>query len=373
MTKIGILGGGQLGKMFIQEGLNYNLTFHVLDPDPNCSCSAICHSFTQGDFRDEAAVLEFGKDLDLITIEIEHVNTLALKKLRDSGVSVFPQPEVIELIQDKGLQKQFYSENKIPTIDYRLINSKAELEKNADFLPVMQKLRKGGYDGKGVQPLRSATDFDKAFDAPSVLEKLEEPEMEISVLVARNVKGEKSVFPPVELVFNPEANLVELLFSPARIPAELTDKATQIATLVADKINIAGLLAVEMFVIKGEIYVNEIAPRPHNSGHQTIEGNYTSQYHQHLRAIMDWPLGSVENKGYSAMINLLGDKGHEGTAKIQGLEGILSTPGAYLHWYGKSDTRPFRKMGHVTVNGTDADKVLSTARELLSKVKIISS
>jgi len=373
MIKIGIVGGGQLGRMFIQNGLNYGLEFHVLDPDPDAPCNAIAHRFVCADRNDEQAVYEMGRQCDVVTIEIENVSIAALKRLEKEGVKVFPQPAVLEMIRDKGLQKQFYLDNGLPTADFALVKDREEIRTHLSLLPVMQKLRIGGYDGKGVQPLRSPGDIASAFDAPSVLEAWVENEMELAVLVARNARGEVKSFPVVELVFNPEANLVDYLVSPARIDARVETEARSLAGQLINRLDMVGLLAVEMFLTRdGKVLVNEIAPRPHNSGHHTIEACYTSQYDQHLRAILDWPLGDTDLRSAAAMINLLGEKGHEGKVKYQGLEEAIREQGVYPHLYGKAVTKPFRKMGHVTVLGETTDHALEKAKRTNAQVRVIT-
>jgi 5-(carboxyamino)imidazole ribonucleotide synthase len=364
--KLAILGGGQLGKMLIQEAVNWNTQIHVLDPDKDAPCKHLAASFTCGSLQDFDTVVSFAKDSDVVTIEIEHVNVDALEHLEKQGKNVYPQPALLRMIQDKGLQKQFYRKNNIPTADYVLVENKHEVTSHVAAFPFMQKLRKGGYDGKGVTPLRNENDLEKAFDAPSVLEKFVDFQKEISVIVARNASGEIKSFPVVDMDFNPEANLVEFLFSPADISPDVEMKAQHIAQEVARHLEIVGVLAVEMFVTKdNQVLVNEIAPRPHNSGHQTIEGNYTSQYEQHLRAIFNLPLGSTDIIQPSVMINLLGEKGFEGEAVYEGMEHCLNMEGVYIHLYGKKITKPFRKMGHVTVLNKD----LNVARKLANEVK----
>tara|TARA_R110002050_G_scaffold290260_2_gene443818 strand:+ start:2969 stop:4114 length:1146 start_codon:yes stop_codon:yes gene_type:complete len=371
--KLGILGGGQLGRMFIQEAINYNLDVHVIDPDPNAPCKDISTSFTNGSIQDFDSVYEFGKDKDVITIEIEHVNADALQKLEDEGVKVFPQPKILKMIQDKGLQKQFYATHGIPTSDFHLINSKEEIARYRNEFPFMQKMRKGGYDGKGVTPLRNDADVDKAFDAPSLLEKLIDFDKEISVIVARNEDGEIKSYPVVELEFNPEANLVDFLFAPANLAAGVEDNARKIAEDLVDKTGIVGLLAVEMFVTKtNEVLVNEIAPRTHNSGHQSIEGNVFSQFEQHLRSVLNLPLGETRMTEPSVMVNLLGEKGYDGEAIYQGMEDVLALPGVHVHLYGKKFTRSFRKMGHVTVTAKTLKEAHEIAVEVKSKLKVIA-
>lgn len=273
---VGILGGGQLGRMFIQEALNFDVYVHILDPNNQAPCAAIAHSFIKGDLKDFDTVYTFGKDKDVVTIEIEHVNVDALEQLEKDGVQVYPQPAVIRLIQDKGLQKEFYQKHAIPTAPFRLIESEKVLNEHASFLPFVQKVRTGGYDGRGVQAMRNESDFDKKLTGPSLLEQFVDFEKELSVIVARNKKGETVAYPVVELAFNPVANLVEFLFAPADVSKEIEEKATQIALDIIDKMDMVGLLAVELFLTKdGNVLVNEVAPRPHNSGHQTIEANYT--------------------------------------------------------------------------------------------------
>ncbi len=370
--KLGILGGGQLGRMLIQESINYDIHIEILDPDKNAPCKDICAQFINGNLQDFDTVYNFGKNMDVVTIEIEHVNVEALHKLKAEGVTVYPQPEVLEIIQDKGLQKDFFTKNNIATAPYVLIKDKNEIEQHLDKMPFMQKLRKGGYDGRGVTPIKSDKDIETAFDAPSVLENFIDFEKEISVIVGRNPQGEISCFPVVELVFNPEANLVEYLFSPAVISTEVEQKALQLANKIAKDLNIVGIMAVEMFVDKsGEVFVNEIAPRPHNSGHHTIEANETSQYLQHLKAILGLPLGSTESNCHAAMINLLGEKGYEGEVYYKGLEETLQK-GVFPHIYGKKITKPFRKMGHITVVGKDADTVKSQVNHIKNNLKVIS-
>lgn len=283
--RLGILGGGQLGRMMIQEAINYNVNVHVLDPDKNAPCRKLCDYFECGSLSDFETVYNFGKDLDMITIEIEKVNVDALEKLEDEGVLVYPQSRVIRLIQDKGLQKQFFKQNDIPTAAFQLISTKENLYETALELPFIQKLRKDGYDGKGVKRINTREDIDKAFTEPSLVEELIDFEKEIAVIVARNDKGDIAAFPMVEMEFNETANLVEFLISPSTLPFEIHTRAEEIAKKIAEDLQIVGVLAVEMFLTKeGEILVNELAPRPHNSGHQTIEGNVTSQFAQHLRA-----------------------------------------------------------------------------------------
>ncbi len=371
--KLGILGGGQLGRMLIQQAINYNVTSLVLDPDPDAPCKHIANYFENGSITDFDTVYNFGKKADIITIEIEKVNIDALEQLEKEGKKVFPQSRVIRLIQDKGVQKQFFKENDIPTSPFQIVNTKEDMENSQFQFPYILKLRKDGYDGKGVMKINSAADLDKAFDAPCIIEKLVDFEKEVAVIVARNANGDMKTFPMVEMEFNPEANLVEFLISPSTFGETLQQRAENIAKNIASAMNITGILAVEMFVCKdGELLVNEVAPRPHNSGHQTIEGNYVSQFEQHLRAIYNLPLGDTSSITNAIMINLLGEKGYEGVAKYENLEKILAIDGVYVHLYGKKYTKPFRKMGHATIVDIDREKAIEKARYVQKTLRVIA-
>jgi len=370
--KLGILGGGQLGRMLIQAGIDFNIPFTILDPDASAPCSTLAE-FHHGKLTDFDTVMKFGSACDIVTIEIEHVNTKALKALVEQGKKVFPQPEVIELIQDKRTQKIFYRECGIPTADFILIENASDVKRHQNFLPAVNKLGREGYDGRGVQILRSASDLEKAFDAPGLLEKLIDFEKEISVIVARNQRGEIKTFPAVEMVFHPVQNLVEYLFAPAAISKKTSDEADAIARDIIQKLDMVGLLAVEMFVTKdGNVLVNEIAPRPHNSGHQTIEANITSQYEQHLRAILNLPLGDTRSILPSAMVNLLGEPEHTGVARYAGFEEVIKVPGVHVHLYGKKFTKPFRKMGHVTIVDESIERLKEKANFVKATLKVIS-
>lgn len=344
----------------------------MMDPDPSAPCAKIAHSFVEGDLLDFDAVMGFGRDMDIITIEIEAVNTRALRELQQMGKKVYPQPEVIELIQDKRRQKTFYKANRIPTADFILTENKAEVADHLAFLPAVNKLGRGGYDGRGVQVLRNSQDLSKAFDEPSLLEKLIDFQKELSVIVARNASGEVKCFPLVELAFHPEANLVEFLFAPAEVSEDIQERAKALAMDVITRLDMVGLLAVEMFLTReGEILINEIAPRTHNSGHHTIEANITSQFEQHLRAILNLPLGATDLIKPAAMVNVLGEDGFSGPARYEGLDELMAMSGIHLHLYGKKLTKPFRKMGHITITGQntlDLKKKAIQVKEIL-KVK----
>ena len=372
-TKLGILGGGQLGRMLIQEAVNFNIHISVLDPAVNAPCADLANNFVVGNFNDYQTVLDFGKTVDVLTIEIEHVNIEALEELERLGKKVFPTPQALRTIQDKGLQKQFYKAHDIPTAPFHLIDNAEDALLFKEKGPFMQKLRKGGYDGKGVTPLRTEAEFNGAFNAPSVLEEFVPFVKELAVIVARNESGEINTFPLVEMEFNPEANLVEFIFSPANVSIDIENNAKKIASDIANKLEHVGLLAIELFLTEdGNVLVNEIAPRPHNSGHHTIEACFVSQYGMHLRAILNMPLGSTGLRTPAVMINLLGEKGFEGKARYENIEEVLHTEGAYIHLYGKEDTKPFRKMGHITVCNTNLEEAKATARKFLKEVKVVS-
>lgn len=370
--RLGVLGGGQLGRMLIQSGVDLNINFSILDPDSDAPCRSLAE-FTCGKLTDFTTVIEFGQKCDLITIEIENVNTEALRQLEAEGKKVFPQPNVIELIQDKCKQKKFYRDNGIPTAEFILVKDKEEVRKNKSFLPAVNKLGREGYDGRGVQLLRTEKDIDKAFDAPGLLEKLIDFEKEIAIIVARNEAGQIVTYTAVEMVFHPEANLVEYLFAPAQLKRSVAEEADAIARKVITELRMVGLLAVEMFVTKeGIVLVNEIAPRPHNSGHQTIEANVTSQYEQHLRAILNLPLGDTSIVMKSAMVNILGEPNYTGLARYEGLNDVLKLAGAHVHLYGKKLTKPFRKMGHVTIVDNDMESLKKKAKFVKDHLKVIA-
>jgi len=371
-AKIGVLGGGQLGRMLLQAAIDWNVHLHFLDPDPNAPCAKIGHSFTVGSLTDFQTVLDFGSDKHFLTVEIENVNIEALEVLEEKGVKVFPQSRVLKTIRDKGTQKQFYKENNLPTADFKLIKNLQELKENCTF-PIVQKLRTGGYDGKGVQVLHSVADLSKAFDAPAVLEEKVDFAQELSVIVARNEHGQIAVFPTVACEFNPEANLVELLYSPADIPENIEKEAQQLAQQVIESLDMVGILAVELFLDKsGKLFINEIAPRPHNSGHHTIECNLTSQFQQHLRAILGLPLGSTKMIQAGAMLNLLGEPKTDGRANYKGLEDALAIEGVYPHIYGKEKVKSFRKMGHVTVTGEDLKSVMQKVENVKNLIRVVA-
>ncbi|MBK9962290.1 MAG: 5-(carboxyamino)imidazole ribonucleotide synthase [Saprospiraceae bacterium] len=362
--KIGFLGAGQLGKMLAQEASKLDLELHFLDKSKDYPAGKVSRFLTEGDFNNYDDVLNFGRSVDVLSIEIEQVNTEALGQLQLEGVKVFPQPEIIRLIQDKGLQKQFLLTHGIPTAPFTLFDSTDSIVSMVQTgmikFPFVQKLRKGGYDGKGVEIIRSFEDFPKLMEGPSLVEEMADIVKEISIITVRNEHGEIRNYPAVEMLFHPSANLVEYLLCPAEIPEQVLVHANRLALELTEQLSIVGLLAIEMFVLKdGHIWINEMAPRPHNSGHHTLDNGATSQFENHLRAILDLPLGPTEGEPWSIMVNLLGAENFSGPAAYEGLEDCLAIPGVHIHLYGKEETRPHRKMGHVTIT----DKNLASCRE----------
>ncbi|MCX7744293.1 MAG: 5-(carboxyamino)imidazole ribonucleotide synthase [Flavobacteriales bacterium] len=368
---IGLLGGGQLGRMLLQEAANLDLKIAVMDPSEDAPCRHLTFEFVHGDFRDFDAVYAFGKDKDIVTIEFEDVNADALEELEKNGVQVFPEPRVLKLIKDKGLQKQFYNKHQIPTAPFVLIKNKEDILNSGMQAPFFQKLRTGGYDGYGVRKITTLENLEHAFDKPSVLEATADIEKEISVIVSRNTQGEIATFPVVEMEFNPESNMVQFLFAPSTLPQEKQDEARNLAVRIIEALKMTGILAVEMFYLKnGEIWVNEMAPRPHNSGHHTIEANFTSQYEQHLRAITGLPPGNTGTIMPSVMVNLLGEKGYTGKPVYHALDEVLKLPGVYIHLYGKSTTKDFRKMGHVTILAPTLQEAKEKGKYILNTLRV---
>ncbi|MDA8595891.1 5-(carboxyamino)imidazole ribonucleotide synthase [Flavobacteriaceae bacterium] len=374
--KLGVLGGGQLGRMLLRECIKYDVQTYIMDANPDAPCKNYCDTFIQGNLMDYDAVYEFGKQVDLLTIEIEHINIDALEQLEKEGLQVFPQPHVLRTIQHKGIQKDFYEKNEIPTAPYERFENKEELRKliKDDAYPIVWKSAQFGYDGMGVKILRGAEDVNKVDDVPGILEELIPFKNELAVIVSRSPSGEVKYYPVVEMEFHPEANQVEYVICPARISEEVSKKATEVALKVADSFGHVGLLAVEMFQTENDnILVNEVAPRTHNSGHYSIEGSYTSQFEQHLRSILDLPLGSGKSKCPAVMVNLVGAEGYQGPVVYQGMEDILKLPGVTPHIYGKKLMKPFRKMGHVTVVANEMSKARALAEQVKNQVKVISN
>ncbi|MFZ5432119.1 MAG: 5-(carboxyamino)imidazole ribonucleotide synthase [Bacteroidota bacterium] len=375
--KLGIIAGGQLGKMLIQEASKWDIITYVLDNSEDCPAGSIASHYIKGNNVDFDSVYQFGKMVDVLTFEIENVNIEALKKLKSEGHKIVPDPEILELIQDKGLQKEFYCKHGIPTSFYKIYESEAAIlngiEKVEINFPFVQKLRKGGYDGRGVAVINDKNDLVKLLKGASVIEEKVEIEKEIAVIVARNKKGEIKCYPVVEMIFDTKANLVDKLICPSSITVEQSEKAITFASEIIELLNMEGLLAVEFFVdTKGGVIVNEIAPRPHNSGHHTIESIITSQFEQHLRAILNLPLGSTKIKLPSVMINILGAEGHEGSVMYEGLTESMAIEGVKIHLYGKKTTKPFRKMGHVTVLSSSLECALKKAEKVKQLIKVKS-
>ncbi|QYJ69488.1 5-(carboxyamino)imidazole ribonucleotide synthase [Flavobacterium litorale] len=376
--KLGILGGGQLGKMLLTDTRKFDIQTYVLDPSEEAPCKIGSNKFFKGDLMDFDTVYNFGKQVDVLTFEIEHVNVSALAKLETEGVKVYPSAATLKLIQNKGRQKDFYVKNNIPTADYKhfeaLTRLEAAVEDNEVTLPFVWKSTQFGYDGNGVRVIRSIQDFDGLPNVECIAEKMIPFKNELAVIVTRTPSGEIKTYPVVEMEFHPEANQVEYVICPARIDATVAEKARAIALKVSEKFNHVGLLAVEMFQTEDdEILVNEVAPRPHNSGHYSIEASYTSQFEQHLRAILNLPLGNTDSKAAGIMVNLVGAEGHTGDVVYKNIEKILGKNGVTPHIYGKKQTRPFRKMGHVTIVNEDITEARRIAEEVKNTIKVISN
>lgn len=376
-TKVGILGGGQLGKMFALAAHNWDVETWALDASRSFPAGPVCSHFVEGNFNNYNDVYAFGKQVDVLTIEIEHVNTEALLRLEAEGVKVHPAPAALNLIKDKGLQKQFYQKHRLPTSDFKLFDSgdaiRAALQSGQLSYPFVQKSRTAGYDGKGVAVIKSAADLPLLLPDASVVEDLVDIEKEIAVVVARNERGEVKAFPAVEMEFNPVANLVEFLRCPAEISPDIEQAAEQLALDTISAFGICGLLAVELFLTKdNQLLINEVAPRPHNSGHHTIDSCYTSQFEQHLRGILNLPLGSTKMKTASVMVNLLGEPSHSGPVQYDGFEDCVAMEGVKIHLYGKAETKPYRKMGHVTVLAENAEAAKAKARKVQQILKVVS-
>lgn len=365
MLKIGILGGGQLGRMLLQAAANYPVETFILENDNECPAAHLCHHFTKGDIKDFDAVYNFGKGLDAITIEIENVNVDALEKLEAEGVKVYPKPSVLKIIKNKILQKQYYKQHEIPSSQFIITNNHSELIQQDKFFPAVHKLGEGGYDGKGVQILKTKDDIAKGFDAPSVLEKMVNIHKEIAVMVAINDKGETALYPPVEMLFDPALNLLDYQLCPANLEEKTKWKAEAIALAVVRNFKSAGIFAVELFVDKnGDVLVNETAPRVHNSGHHTIEAHYSSQFDMLWRLMLNYPLGNTDAILPSIMVNIIGAEGFSGDVKYEGLEEVLKIENVFVHLYGKKQTKPGRKMGHVTILSKEKQELLHQSNKV---------
>jgi 5-(carboxyamino)imidazole ribonucleotide synthase len=371
--KLGILGGGQLGKMLLAETRKYDIQTYILDPSTAAPSQFGATQFFVGDLMDYATVYEFGKKVDVLTIEIENVNLDALDSLEAEGLAVYPSPKTLRLIQNKGTQKDFYIGNTIPTSPHQRFSSVTALQESGLSFPFVWKCAQFGYDGNGVKIVRTATDLENLPDVECIAEQMVPFKNELAVIVARSVSGEVKTYPVVEMEFHPEANQVEYVICPARIDATVAEKATEIAMKVSNAFNHVGLLAVEMFQTHDNtILVNEVAPRPHNSGHYSIEASYTSQFENHLRAILNLPLGSTASKVAGIMVNLVGAEGFSGPVVYENIEKIMAIEGVTPHIYGKRETRPFRKMGHVTIVNEDMTQARQIAEEVKNSIRVIS-
>ncbi|MGN6297080.1 MAG: 5-(carboxyamino)imidazole ribonucleotide synthase [Ginsengibacter sp.] len=373
MKKVGILGGGQLGRMLLQAAANYPVETFVLEKDADCPAAHLCTHFTNGDITNFEDVYNFGKTLDAITIEIESVNVDALKKLEAEGIVVYPRPHALEIIKNKITQKNFYKENEIPTSSFVITTKKEELKAYLHFLPAAHKLAMGGYDGRGVQLLKSSQDIENGFDEEAVLEKLVSIKKEISIIVAMDNEGKTAVYPPVEMIFNPTLNLLEYQLCPAHLNEKTLWKAEAVALAVVKNLQSAGIFAVELFVdIDDKVLVNETAPRVHNSGHHTIEAAFSSQFDMLWRIILGYPLGLTRPIMSSAMVNLIGEENYQGEAVYQNLSETLQIENVFVHIYGKKETRPGRKMGHVTILSNERQQLIHIAGKVKHLLKVIS-
>lgn len=363
--KIGILGGGQLGRMLLQAAANYPVDTYVMENDAECPAAHLCQHFIKGDIKDFTAVYDFGKKVDALTIEIENVNIEALEKLEAEGLKIYPKPSVLKIIKNKIFQKQYYKEHQIPTSEFIVTQTAAELANAENFLPAVHKLGEGGYDGRGVQLIKTKDDLSKGFDAPAILEKMVRIHKEIALMVAITDKGETALYPPVEMVFDPDLNLLDYQLCPAELDEKTLWKIEAIALSVVRNFKSPGLFAVEMFVDKnGEVLVNETAPRVHNSGHHTIEAHYSSQFDMLWRVMLGYPLGNTAPILSSIMVNVIGTNGHSGDVWYEGLEDVLKIENAFVHLYGKKQTKPGRKMGHVTILSKDKQELLHQANKV---------
>ncbi|UAY52795.1 5-(carboxyamino)imidazole ribonucleotide synthase [Ferruginibacter albus] len=373
MKKAGILGGGQLGRMLLQAAANYPVETFVMENDAQCPAAHLCHHFTKGDISNFDDVYNFGKDLDVLTIEIESVNEEALEKLEKEGIKVYPSPGALRVIKNKILQKQFYKENGIPTSNFIVTQNIEDIRSNASFLPAVNKIGMGGYDGKGVQVIKTSADIEKGFDAPGVLEKMVSIKKEIAIIVAVSNSGQTVLYPPVDMVFDPMLNLLDYQISPADIPEKTLWKAEAIALKVVKGLQSAGLFAVELFIdINDEVLVNETAPRVHNSGHHSIEANYSSQFDMLWRVMLDYPLGNTKHILPAAIVNIVGSDGQSGNAYYEGLPEVLKMDNVFVHLYGKRTTKPGRKMGHVTILSNEKQELIHKANLIKRTLKVVS-
>lgn len=365
MKKVGILGGGQLGRMLLQASANYPVITYLMENDDQAPAAHLCHHFVKGDITEYDDVYAFGKKVDLLTIEIENVNIEALEKLETEGLLIYPRTQALKTIKSKILQKQFYETHQIPTSPFVITQQSNELKEHLNFLPAVQKLAHGGYDGKGVVMMQTPEDIVNGFDSPSILEKKIEVVKEIAIIIGVNESGETAIYPPVEMVFDKSLHLLLYQICPADIKEKILWKAEAIALNTVKKLNSPGIFAIEMFVdVNENVLVNEMAPRVHNSGHHTIEGNYSSQFDMLWRILLNYPLGNTEIILPSALVNLIGAPNFQGPAKYVGLENVLTIDNVFVHLYGKTTTKPGRKMGHVTILSQDKQDLLYKANKI---------
>lgn len=373
MQRIGILGGGQLGRMLLQAAANYPVDTFVMESDPSCPAAHLCHNFIIGDIRSYDDVFNFGKGLDAITIEIESVNVDALEELEKQGVRVYPSTAALRIIKDKILQKEFYKNNEIPSPEFVITWNTEDLLQHEKLLPAVHKVAQGGYDGRGVELMNSSEDFNRGFNAPAILEKAIEIEKEISIIIACDDKNNLAIYSPVRMIFSPELNQLDYQLSPAELDEKSLWRAEAIAMKVIKALKSPGIFAVEMFIARdGNIWVNETAPRVHNSGHHTIEGNYSSQFDMLWRVMLGYPLGNTDAIMPSAMVNLVGENNHSGPAVYDGLDEVLKMDNVFVHIYGKKETRPGRKMGHVTVLSTEKQELIHKSSIIRRTLKVVS-
>jgi len=371
--KVGILGGGQLGRMLLQAAANYDVTTYVLENDAHCPAAHLCHHFILGNIQDFDSVYNFGKQLDALTIEIEAVNVEALEKLEQEGVKVYPTPAAIRIIKNKILQKQFYQNNEIPTSEFHITQNQTDVLQHISFLPAVHKLGEGGYDGKGVQIINSEKEIELGFNAPAVLERKVAIAKEIALIVGMNAEGKTIIYPPAEMIFDPVYNLLDYQISPAKLEEKQLWKAQAIARKVLSGLNSPGLFAIELFIDKsGDILVNETAPRVHNSGHHTIEANYSSQYDMLWRILLNYPLGNADEILPSAIVNIIGAEGFTGDVIYEGLDEVLKMDNVFVHLYGKKQTKPGRKMGHVTIISSDYQDLTHKANKIKHTLKAVT-
>lgn len=373
LPKVGILGGGQLGRMLLQAAINYPVETYVLENDPNCPAAHLCHHFVLGDIQNETAVYNFGKQVDVLTIEIEGVNETALFRLEAEGVRVYPSPSALHTLKNKILQKEFYQSLNVPSADFCITQNLEELKQQVDFLPAVHKINSGGYDGRGVQVIKTAQDIHLGFDAPAVLEKMVDLQQEISVIVAVDHQLQTTCYPAVEMVFDPQLNQLDYQICPASITPNQQEQVQSLALKVVKGLNSPGIFAVELFIdTAGKAWINETAPRVHNSGHHSIEANYSSQFDMLWRILLHYPLGNTALIQPAAIINLVGAPNFSGPAIYQGIDEILSQPDCFLHLYGKKETRSGRKMGHLNILAKSTDQLLERVKELKHVLQIVS-